>query len=122
MDYQTRKAFSDDSWMVPGIERVRGGISGNYSHLIALDTANNDDCGVPPVVFTSPLFDPSNVIFLSRGFCGSTCALFAHMLSDGHGVRTIAVGGYNESAPMTFRSFPGGQGMKRKRKILICFL
>ena len=102
--------FINNSWLVPGIARVRGGVPGNYSQLVAIaPTPATGDCGIPPVLFTQPLFAPQNVVFLSRGFCGSTCALFADSLHDYLGVRTVAVGGTDPAVGMAYRSFPGLQ-------------
>jgi hypothetical protein len=102
--------FTDNGWMVPGIKRQRGGVTSNYSQLVVIaSTPATGECGIPPVLFTQPLFAPENVVFLSRGFCGSTCALFADTLHDYLGIRTVAVGGTDPAVGMAYRSFPGLQ-------------
>lgn len=103
--------YSDASWMIPGIQHTRGGLRRNYSDLVRISSSLQDSgygggCGEPPFYFTQPLFNASNIIFSSFGFCGSTCALFADTLADIENVRTVAWGGYSNE-PMTYRSFPG---------------
>ncbi len=101
-------SFGNASWLVPGIARVRGNVPGNYSQLIMITSAGFG-CGIPPVQFTASLFDAKNIVFLSRGFCGSTCALFADSLHDYQGIRTVVAGGYDATLGQSYRSFPGLQ-------------
>ena len=108
----TGKVFQNISWMVPGIARTRGGILRNYTELVYINTAIPDDsyhsgCGVSPIAFKEPIFSPSKTVILSRGFCGSTCALFVDSLADYLKIKTVVVGGINASVPMAYRSFPG---------------
>ncbi|CAG8756963.1 19535_t:CDS:2, partial [Dentiscutata erythropus] len=49
-----------------------------------------------------------NMIILTNGICGSSCAMIAQHLAELQGVATIAVGGFAET-PLSFASFPGGQ-------------
>ncbi|CAG8604385.1 6638_t:CDS:2, partial [Dentiscutata heterogama] len=49
-----------------------------------------------------------NIIILTNGICGSSCAMITQHLAELQGVATIAVGGFAET-PLSFASFPGGQ-------------
>ena len=88
VDAITGANFTDGSWLVPGVVHTRGGVTANYSSLIAISPFLQA-CGNPPLMFTQQLFQASNIVLLSRGFCGSTCALFADTLHDLHGVKVI---------------------------------
>ncbi|KAI8821275.1 uncharacterized protein EV422DRAFT_578156 [Fimicolochytrium jonesii] len=57
---------------------------------------------------TKPLWDPKNVILLTNGFCGSTCAHGARLAVDHVGIRSVVKGGVAGSKPFSFSSFPGG--------------
>lgn len=48
---------------------------------------------------------------MSRGLCGSTCALFADVLAKFDGVRTVVLGGVDSKVAQAYRSFPGLQVM-----------
>ncbi|PKK68490.1 hypothetical protein RhiirC2_851391 [Rhizophagus irregularis] len=50
----------------------------------------------------------SDMIMLTNGFCGSSCASTSLLLSELHGVKSVAVGG-SPNTPLSFSSFPGGQ-------------
>ncbi|KAF0505751.1 peptidase s41 family protein [Gigaspora margarita] len=49
-----------------------------------------------------------DMIILTNGICGSSCAMIAQHLAELQGVATIAVGGFAET-PLSFASFAGGQ-------------
>ncbi|CAG8506667.1 959_t:CDS:2, partial [Cetraspora pellucida] len=49
-----------------------------------------------------------NIIILTNGICGSSCAIIAQHLAELQGVATIAVGGFADT-PLSFASFSGGQ-------------
>jgi hypothetical protein len=51
---------------------------------------------------------PENIVILTNGYCGSTCALFSRNLHEHHGVRTFTVGGLVDQS-MAYSVFPGGQ-------------
>ncbi|KAF9092345.1 hypothetical protein BGX23_004388 [Mortierella sp. AD031] len=53
------------------------------------------------------LFKAEDILVLTNGYCGSTCAILALQLHERHGVRTMAVGGHHGQS-MAFTSFPGG--------------
>ena len=105
----TEDYFSSKVWLTPGISRTRGGVTANYSQLLMISA--NENCGIPPVLFTKPLFNNSNVLLLTRGFCGSTCALFSDNLHDYQNITAVVVGGQDPAVPMAYRAFPGLQVM-----------
>ncbi|KAK5941457.1 hypothetical protein PMZ80_006736 [Knufia obscura] len=49
---------------------------------------------------TPPPFDPKNMVLVSDGFCGSTCAIVHEYLTNVHQIPAIAVGGRPGSGPM----------------------
>ena len=53
-------------------------------------------------------FEPSSVVMLSDGLCGSTCAIFAELLKSQAGVQSIVVGGRKQTGPM--QSVGGSKG------------
>ncbi|KUJ24278.1 uncharacterized protein LY89DRAFT_713160 [Mollisia scopiformis] len=50
---------------------------------------------IPPAVF-----EPSNIVMLLDGGCGSTCAIFAEFMKSQGGVRSVSVGGRLQTGPM----------------------
>ena len=114
--------FADDSFLTPGVERTRGGITGTYSLLVhegcqyrfddwttpgaagqCLRTNNSSD--TPPAA----LYDPDNLMLLSDGMCGSTCAVFSSFILM-HGLgKSLVVGGSATEQAQQFWSFPGGE-------------
>jgi hypothetical protein len=118
--YQNQQGISyantDISWLVqillsqltivkvPGVSHERGGLVRHYSQLIHIGS-NIDNCGDYPFVNTKPM-NPSKIIIITHGFCGSTCALFANHASQYSHVKTIVVGGLRDQ-PQQYTSFPG---------------
>ncbi|OQS05155.1 hypothetical protein THRCLA_02669 [Thraustotheca clavata] len=52
--------------------------------------------------------DPINLIVVSQGFCGSTCAVFTSYIQAHTLAKIVALGGYHEKPKQIF-AFPGGQ-------------
>ncbi|KAI8615562.1 hypothetical protein BC830DRAFT_287532 [Chytriomyces sp. MP71] len=52
-------------------------------------------------------WDPKNVILLSNGLCGSTCAQFTTILRDQLRVRSVTYGGGNKRSKKGTRAFDG---------------
>lgn len=108
---QDGNVYSSPEWMLPGIVHTRGGLSRPYSQLVHIADSEYDDgyhggCGDPPFVLTTPL-SPSKITILTRGFCGSTCALFTNHLANYEHVKTVVAGGSTPGIPMQYSSFPG---------------
>jgi hypothetical protein len=57
----------------------------------------------PPAVF-----DPSNVVILTDGTCGSTCTIFSYLMIFGQNIKTTVVGGRPNTGPM--QSIAGVEG------------
>jgi hypothetical protein len=67
-------------------------------------------CGQSPFGLLQP-YPRDRIVLMSRGLCGSTCALFADVLNRYDSVRTVVVGGIDATVPQSYRSFPGLQVM-----------
>ena len=50
--------------------------------------------------FTTPPFAAEDIIILSDGLCGSTCALFVEFMTTQAGVKVIVLGGRPQNGPM----------------------
>eukprot|EP01126_Amoeba_proteus_P032714 TRINITY_DN3193_c0_g1_i10.p1 TRINITY_DN3193_c0_g1~~TRINITY_DN3193_c0_g1_i10.p1 ORF type:complete len:454 (-),score=71.46 TRINITY_DN3193_c0_g1_i10:41-1402(-) len=102
------KSFTDASWLIPGVTRVRGGLTRNYSQLVEI-SSKEDSCGDLGIILSQPL-SPTRLLIVNRGFCGSTCALFADTLST-QGVKTLTFfqGTTPPGQQQSYRSFPGLQ-------------
>ncbi|KAK7718646.1 hypothetical protein SLS64_002606 [Diaporthe eres] len=53
-----------------------------------------------PAPRTSPLYPAEDIILLTDGICGSSCALFVEMMHHQAGVKVVAVGGRPTTGPM----------------------
>ncbi|KAG8531657.1 uncharacterized protein KY384_003288 [Bacidia gigantensis] len=49
-----------------------------------------------------PRYAPEDVVLLTDGFCGSTCAVFAELMAVAAGVLTVSVGGTPTYGPMQY--------------------
>jgi hypothetical protein len=47
-----------------------------------------------------PKFAPENIVLLTDGYCGSTCTIFAELMTQQAGVKTIAMGGRSNKNPI----------------------
>lgn len=98
-------APNDTSYLIPGVPHVRGGRLRNYTRLVHI----GGNCGefgyrIDPAI----KFNPEEIIIVTHGFCGSTCALFSTHLALYDSVRTFVMGGI-DGHEQQFFSFPGGQ-------------
>ncbi|KAF9987702.1 hypothetical protein BGZ75_000229 [Mortierella antarctica] len=103
VDPDTGDELNDDSWMIPG--RTLPGREGYFSDQVtdrycaAVEDIKGSSDDTP--------FKAENMIILTNGFCGSTCAVLALQLHERYGVRSVAIGGHHGES-MAFTSFPGG--------------
>ncbi|KAF9359408.1 hypothetical protein BGX34_008389 [Mortierella sp. NVP85] len=103
IDPRTGKEFRTDSWMNPG-SRLPG-LQGTFSREVtdrycsAVEDTKGDS--------GDAMFGPQDIILLTNGNCGSTCAVLALQLHERYGVRTVSIGGEHGQS-MMFTSFPGG--------------
>ncbi|KAL5528063.1 hypothetical protein ACEPAF_7199 [Sanghuangporus sanghuang] len=62
---------------------------------------------VPP---SEPLFDPTKVVIVGNGRCGSSCTLFSVTMNKVEGSKTVVVGGKNDIA-QEYAGVVGGQSL-----------
>ncbi|MDP2437056.1 MAG: hypothetical protein Q8P67_15015 [archaeon] len=103
---ETGKAFTTDRWMNPPVMITRNGVTSPYSQRV------HDDCSQYFATWPLPehhkKYTPDDVMVLSHGFCGSTCAVFSKHLTEANSARTVTIGGL-PNRPQSIASFPGGQ-------------
>ncbi|KAF9946408.1 hypothetical protein BGZ70_003238 [Mortierella alpina] len=103
VDPDTGNELDDESWMVPGM--TLPGREGYFSNQVtdrycaAVEDIKGSSDETP--------FKAENMVILTNGFCGSTCAVLALQLHERYGVRSVAIGGHHGES-MAFTSFPGG--------------
>eukprot|EP01119_Soliformovum_irregulare_P013817 TRINITY_DN3712_c0_g1_i2.p1 TRINITY_DN3712_c0_g1~~TRINITY_DN3712_c0_g1_i2.p1 ORF type:complete len:288 (-),score=84.72 TRINITY_DN3712_c0_g1_i2:58-921(-) len=98
---QNGEYFDDISWMIPGVTRQRGRFQRNFSQLIHLNCGGATEHPMRQL-------NPSQILILTHGFCGSTCAMFANHLHQFENVKTLVVGG-TPNVPQGYSSFPGSE-------------
>jgi len=98
-DPATNVPFTNISWYTPGNTFTRGGVASNYTKFVHLQCDNS----TAPVRY---LFD--QILILTDGLCGSTCAVFSSHLAEADHIDTVVVGGLANTT-MQYFSFPGGQ-------------
>lgn len=74
-DWFSGDNYFDESWFFPGNQIVRGGVLDTYSLPVKQGCADEFIRWIPGEISTLNL-DSSNIILLSDGLCGSTCAVF----------------------------------------------
>ena len=103
VDPNTGDELDDESWMVPGTTLPgREGFFSNHvtdRYCAAVEDIKGSSDETP--------FKAENMVILTNGFCGSTCAVLALQLHERYGVRSVAIGGHHGES-MAFTSFPGG--------------
>ncbi|KAG0310680.1 hypothetical protein BGZ99_000213 [Dissophora globulifera] len=103
VDPQTGEEVTSESWIVPG--QKLPGREGLFSsqvtdrHCPAVEDIKQSADEAP--------FRAKDIVLLTNGYCGSTCAVLALQLHERYGVRTVAIGGEHGQS-MMFSSFPGG--------------
>jgi len=95
----TQESYTNISWYEPGVMHTRGGLTDGYSNLIHLKCNGTR----APVNY---LF--KQVLILTNGLCGSTCAVTSSHLGEADHVDTVVIGGLNQ-VPQQYFSFPGGE-------------
>ncbi|KAF8931508.1 hypothetical protein BGZ58_007586 [Dissophora ornata] len=120
VDPRTGDEVTSDAWITPGSKLA--GREGLFSRKVTdrFCRAVKDIKGDAD----NAMFEPEDIVLLTNGFCGSTCAVLALQLHERYGVRTVAVGGEHGQS-MMFSSFPGGAvqanntlWVKRMNKVL----
>ncbi|OQS00231.1 hypothetical protein THRCLA_06117 [Thraustotheca clavata] len=99
---KTRRQFMDASWLSNKEDTVLGDMSQSiYRGCASMYTYF-------PASGISFQIDPKNLIVVSQGYCGSTCAVFTSYIQAHKLAKTVALGGYYNKAQQLF-AFPGGQ-------------
>eukprot|EP01125_Pyxidicula_operculata_P010746 TRINITY_DN3537_c0_g1_i2.p1 TRINITY_DN3537_c0_g1~~TRINITY_DN3537_c0_g1_i2.p1 ORF type:complete len:495 (+),score=64.67 TRINITY_DN3537_c0_g1_i2:502-1986(+) len=96
----TGQAYDSIQWYSPGEQLSRGGSTSSYSERVYLN------CGTKK--FTKSSFRFPNILIVSDGYCGSSCAVFTNHLSEIEGVKTIVFGGLAEREEQMYFIYPGG--------------
>lgn len=106
---KTGKPYQTKEWLVPGVQRVRGGKKRNYSQYLHLSELS---CGSARFHFNATVeFKPSDVVIVTKGEAGSTAALFSNHAAKYAHVKTAVVGQHDPS-DQQYTSFPGLQGIQ----------
>ncbi|OQR82557.1 hypothetical protein ACHHYP_15860 [Achlya hypogyna] len=99
---KSRRQFLDATWMTQGETTVLGEMSQGVYRSCANMYAKFPAPGVNFKIA------PDNLVVMSQGYCGSTCAVFTSYI-QAHGLAsTVALGGYLDTPQQAF-GFPGGQ-------------
>lgn len=108
----TGQPFVDESWLIPGVNRTRGGRTRAYSELMYLsdEACRGFDFPYPPL---TGFFNASSVKIVTHGACGSACAMFVDHAAEYAHVETIVIGVHDPSQQQ-ISSFPGGQVLEDK--------
>lgn len=106
LDYKA-EGFNGSSWFTTTKEYKRGQESNvKFSQPVALSCAGW--AGSSTKKYENTKWKPSDVLILSDGRCGSTCAIVASRLRLSHKVPAMGLGGIRGNR-MQFASFPGGE-------------
>lgn len=101
--------YKGADWFTSYVEHERGGKQVPFSQPISLNCdAFNEAFTKNVTLYDNKIWDASDMMILSDGRCGSTCAVLASRLHLSHGVSTMSVGGIKGNR-MQYSSFPGGE-------------
>lgn len=107
-DWYSKSQYYDSTWFLPGKMVTRGGIPDSYSTFITQNCESEYSRWIP--ANTARLELPAqNIILLSDGLCGSTCAVFSRHLQLTRRVKAITTGGVYGGQQPSLTSFPGGE-------------
>ena len=103
--------YSDSSWYYNAETlRTRGGVTSAYSKVHLLKPSSCGDWTIGGVSVTNPPnVNFEQILVLTNGFCGSTCAVTAGRIAAFGNVRTVATGGLAHWQQMSIWSFAGGE-------------
>ncbi|CAG8540611.1 3240_t:CDS:2 [Acaulospora morrowiae] len=105
VDFTTQKPFNTSEEFIGNNFYNRGGDRVRFTNKFFDIISNYTDASLNSV--TKLPWNPSDMIILTNGFCGSSCALTSLFLSEIGQISTVSVGGfYNKS--LSFSSFAGG--------------
>ncbi|CAG8564985.1 3459_t:CDS:2 [Acaulospora morrowiae] len=105
--FATKQAFSSSSDFIGKNVYTRGGSQVSYTNQFSYTVNSNYSQQVLSNQSVLP-WASQDMIILSNGICGSSCATISQHLAELNNVKTVAVGGF-ANKPLSFASFPGGQ-------------
>ncbi|KAI8394135.1 uncharacterized protein BYT42DRAFT_553508 [Radiomyces spectabilis] len=106
IDYRSDK-YKGSDWYTHTVSYTRGKEQVKFSQPISLSCATwNDE--LSNVKYNNTKWKASDILILSDGRCGSTCAIVASRLRLSHKVPAMGLGGIRGNR-MQFASFPGGE-------------
>ncbi|KAI8366987.1 hypothetical protein EDC96DRAFT_507742 [Choanephora cucurbitarum] len=107
LDYH-RSGLKDDAWFTNTTTYTRGQSNAvKFSQPVTLSCDAWEDSITSPK-YRNTKWKSSDVLILSDGRCGSTCAIVASRLRLSHKVPAMGLGGIRGNR-MQFASFPGGE-------------
>lgn len=104
VDPQTMEPFEDGAFYSEGPEHRRGGAVSPYSKQFFMDCPFQDPGKGADAL---PWFAPEDLLILTDGQCGSTCATFVGYLQEHGRARVAGVGGLKHQE-LQSQSFAGG--------------
>ncbi|KAI8068379.1 hypothetical protein BC940DRAFT_238138 [Gongronella butleri] len=113
MDYKSAN-YSGSDWFTNAATYARGKTQANFSQPITLSCdrwAADLNLPAPNTNGSSYPWKAKDMMILSDGRCGSTCAIVASRMHISHKVVTMASGGIPGNK-MQFASFPGGESYR----------
>jgi hypothetical protein len=75
-DWYSGEEYYDETWFIPGNYASRGGVSAYYTSFVSQGCDDAFTMWIPGQA-TGLSLRPENVILVSDGLCGSTCAVFS---------------------------------------------
>jgi len=105
LDPATLKPFNSSAWYQEPVEYIRGGVLGNYSKRFFMDFSDLFQYRSNERPYKFP--KKTELMVLTDGTCGSTCATFAINLNENDLATTVGVGGISQYT-MAVSSFAGG--------------
>ncbi|KAI8891356.1 hypothetical protein K501DRAFT_265219 [Backusella circina FSU 941] len=101
--------YNGADWFTSYIKHERGGKQVLFSQPISLNCNTFNEVFTKNItLYENKMWKASDMMILSDGRCGSTCAILASRLHLSHGVSTMSVGGIKGNR-MQYSSFPGGE-------------
>ncbi|KAJ3503821.1 hypothetical protein NLJ89_g8259 [Agrocybe chaxingu] len=84
---------ADADWLEPIVPLTINGREDAFSPRLGNECQPEGFPGDPP---SEALFDPTKVVIVSNGRCGSSCSLFSISMSKYEGTKTVVVGGKSD--------------------------
>lgn len=104
--------LQDEDWFRP-INTTINGRHDSFSQRLGkeCDVSFSSCGGRRKRLPTDPFFKSENLVLLSNGRCGSSCALFSVLLAKKQGVTTVVTGGISD-VPQQYCGYIGGESVR----------